>query len=38
MFDYEKSDIYRIALKFVVTTVEVRERLTRGNGRAPRSV
>jgi four helix bundle protein len=32
MLDYEKLDVYRIALKFVVTTVEIRDRLPRGNG------
>jgi hypothetical protein len=32
MLDYEKLDIYRIALRFVVTTVEIRDRLPRGNG------
>ena len=32
MLDYEKLDVYRIALEFVVTTVEIRDRLPRGNG------
>jgi four helix bundle protein len=32
MLDYEKLDVYRIALKFVVTTIEIRDRLPRGNG------
>jgi hypothetical protein len=33
MPDYEKLDVYRIALEFVVTTVEIRDRLPRGNGK-----
>jgi hypothetical protein len=32
MLDYEKLDGYRIALEFVVTTVEIRDRLPRGSG------
>lgn len=32
MLEYEKLDVYRIALEFVVTTVEIRDRLPRGNG------
>ena len=32
MLDYEKLDVYRIALEFVVTTIEIRDRLPRGNG------
>ena len=32
MLDYEKLDVYRIALEFVVATVEIRDRLLRGNG------
>jgi hypothetical protein len=30
--DPEKLDVYRIALEFVVTTVEIKDRLPRGNG------
>ena len=33
MLDYEKLDVYRITLEFVVTTVEIRDRLPRGNGK-----
>ena len=32
MLNYEKLDVYRIALEFLVTTVEIRDRLPRGNG------
>ena len=32
MLDYEKLDVYRISLEFVVTTVEIRDRLPRGSG------
>jgi hypothetical protein len=32
MLDYEKLDVYRIALEFVITTGEIRDRLPRGNG------
>ena len=32
MLDYEKLDAYRIALEFVITTIEIRDRLPRGNG------
>ena len=32
MLDYEKLDVYRIALEFVITTAEIRDRLPRGNG------
>jgi four helix bundle protein len=32
MPDYEKVDVCRIALEFVVTTVEIRDQLPRGNG------
>jgi hypothetical protein len=32
MLEYEKLDVYRIALEFVVTTVEIRDRLPRANG------
>jgi four helix bundle protein len=32
MFDYEKLDVYRTALEFVITTIEIRGRLPRGNG------
>jgi four helix bundle protein len=32
MLDYEKLDVYRIALEFVVTTFKIRDRLPRGNG------
>lgn len=31
MLDYEKLDVYRVAIKFVITTVEIRERLPRGS-------
>ena len=32
MLDYEELDVYRIALEFVITTGEIRDRLPRGNG------
>jgi four helix bundle protein len=32
MLVYEKLDAYRIALEFVIITVEVRDRLRRGGG------
>ncbi len=32
MLDYEKLDLYRRALEFVITTIEIRDRLTRGKG------
>jgi four helix bundle protein len=32
MLDYEKLDLYRVALEFVIITVEVRDRLARGSG------
>jgi four helix bundle protein len=32
MLDYEKLDVYRTALEFVITTIEIRDRLPRGNG------
>ena len=32
MLDYEKPDVYRIALEFVIITVGVRDRLPRGSG------
>ena len=32
MLDYEKLDVYRVALEFVVTTIEIRNRLPRGSG------
>jgi four helix bundle protein len=32
VLDYEKLDVYRIALEFVVTTFKIRDRLPRGNG------
>ena len=32
MLVYEKLDAYRIALEFVIITVEVRDRLPRGSG------
>jgi four helix bundle protein len=32
MLDYEKLDVYRVALEFVIITVEVRDRLPRGSG------
>ena len=32
MLDYEKLEVYRIALEFVVTTFKIRDRLPRGNG------
>jgi hypothetical protein len=32
MLDYEKRDVYRIALEFVITTIEIRDRLPRGGG------
>ena len=31
MLDYEKLDVYRTALEFVITTIEIRERLPRGS-------
>jgi four helix bundle protein len=32
MLDYEKLDVYRTALEFVITTIEIRDRLPRRNG------
>ena len=32
MLDYEKLDVYRIALEFVLTTIEIRDRLPRCDG------
>jgi hypothetical protein len=32
MLDYEKLHVYRIALDFVITTIEIPERLSRGSG------
>ena len=32
MLDYEKLDVYRTALELVITTIEIRDRLPRGNG------
>lgn len=32
MLDYEKLDVYRIALQFVTSTVGIRDRLPRGSG------
>ena len=32
MLDYEKLDVYRTALEFVITTIEIRDRLPRGSG------
>ena len=32
VLDYEKLEVYRIALEFVVTTFKIRDRLPRGNG------
>ena len=32
MLDYEKLDVYRVALEFVITTVKIRDRLPRGSG------
>jgi four helix bundle protein len=32
MLDYEKLDVYRISLEFIITTVEIRDRLPRGSG------
>jgi hypothetical protein len=32
MLDYEKLDVYRTALEFVIATIEIRGRLPRGNG------
>jgi hypothetical protein len=38
VLDYKKLAVYSIALKFVLTTVDIRDRLPRENGRGPRSV
>jgi hypothetical protein len=27
MLDYEKRDVYRTALEFIITTIEIRDRL-----------
>jgi hypothetical protein len=35
MLDYEKLDVYRTALEFVITTIEIRDRLPRGNAAKP---
>lgn len=32
MLDYERLDVYRIALKFVISTIGIRDRLPRGSG------
>jgi four helix bundle protein len=32
MFDYEKLDVYRIALEFVISTIEIWDCLPRGSG------
>ena len=32
MLDFEKLDVYRTALEFVISTIEIRERLPRGSG------
>lgn len=32
MLDYEKLDVYCVALEFVTSTVEIRDRLPRGSG------
>ncbi len=31
MLDYEKLDVYRTALEFVITSVEIRDRLPRNS-------
>ena len=31
MLDYEKLDVYRTGLEFVITTIEIRDRLPRGS-------
>ena len=32
MLDYEKLDVYRVALDFVISTIAIRDRLPRGSG------